>query len=64
MALDGTFEVRIYNGAGDLHASAVRTNLATRTEFEDADFGPRNQTITAWIDEVALSNTDWIGAAP
>ncbi len=61
LARDGTFEVRIYGGAGALHVSALRTNVPTGTEFEDADFGPRTQTITAWIDEVALSNTEWIG---
>ncbi len=63
-ASDGTFEVRIYNGAGAMHATALRTNVPTGTEFEDADFGPRTQSITAWIDEVALSNTEWIGIAP
>jgi len=47
-----------------LVASALRLDVPTGTEFEDADFGPRTQTIGAWIDEEALSNTDWIGAAP
>ena len=38
--------MRISNGAGAPFVSAVRTNVPTGTEFEDADFGPRTQTIT------------------
>ena len=60
---DGHFEVRLYNDAGTLLDGGTITGpLAyTKTEFEDADFGARSQTVVAWIDEVAMSNTGWIG---
>jgi hypothetical protein len=61
-AADGTFEVQVYDAGGLPFASGLIENAPTKTEFEDADFGPRSETVTAWIDEVVLSNTGWIGA--
>ncbi len=60
---NGHFEVRLYNAAGTLLDSGIITGPSayTKTEFEDADFGARSQTVVAWIDEVEMSNTGWIG---
>jgi hypothetical protein len=60
---NGSFEVRIYNATGTLlDTGIIASPLAfTKTEFEDADFGPRSQTVTGWIDEVKMSNTGWVG---
>lgn len=60
---NGHFEVRIYNAAGTLLDTGTITGPSayTKTEFEDADFGARSQTVIAWIDEVAMSNQGWIG---
>ncbi len=59
---NGHFEVRLYNEAGTLLDTGIITGPSayTKTEFEDADFGARSQTVVAWIDEVALSNTGWL----
>ncbi len=54
---DGTLSVEVYNSVGGLYASGVIANAATITEFEDADFGPRGQTITAWVDGILMSNS-------
>lgn len=60
---DGLFEVRLYDAGGTLlESGTIASPLAfTKTEFEDADFGTRSETIVAWIDEVKLSNTGWVG---
>lgn len=60
---NGHFEVRIYDAVGTLLDTGTITGPSayTKTEFEDADFGARSQTVVAWIDEVAMSNTGWIG---
>ncbi|MBK5267278.1 MAG: S-layer homology domain-containing protein [Acidimicrobiia bacterium] len=60
---NGSFEVRIYDATGSLlDTGIIASPLAfTKTEFEDADFGPRSQTVTGWIDEVKMSNTGWVG---
>ncbi len=55
-ALDGTFELTVYNPDDSPFATATIINAPTKTEFEDADFGPRTQTVTAWIDGIVLSN--------
>ena len=61
---DGSFEVQVFVGESlTTFASGAIANAPTRTEFEDADFGPRTQSVTAWIDEVVLSNTGWVGPA-
>ena len=60
----GTFELRVYEGTATgvpFETSGLYQLVPTGTEFEDIDFGPRLQTITAWIDAVELSNTDWVG---
>lgn len=60
---NGNFEVRIYSATGTLlDTGIIASPLAfTKTEFEDADFGTRSQTVTGWIDEVKMSNTGWVG---
>ncbi len=60
---NGHFEVRIYSATGTLLDTGIITGPSayTKTEFEDADFGARSQTVVAWIDEVAMSNQGWIG---
>jgi hypothetical protein len=57
----GLMEVRLYDSAGALVEEHSESGWPTANEFEDIDFGPRRQVITAWIDEVAISNQGWIG---
>ncbi len=60
---DGLFEVRLYDAAGTQvdTGTIAAPGAFTKTEFEDADFGIRSSTVVAWIDEVKMSNTGWIG---
>lgn len=60
---DGLFEVRLYDAADSQvdTGTIAAPGAFTKTEFEDADFGIRSSTVVAWIDEIKMSNTGWIG---